>query len=237
MPRFTLIIAAAGRSRRFGSATEKKPFVIVHGKPVWQHAVEAFAHRREVAEILMAVAPEDREYVETKFGPNLIFANVRLVDGGEERSDSVLRALQAMGGESDFVAVHDAARPCVEREAIDRVFAAAVKEGAAILASPVTATLKRVDAEKRIVETVDRSGLWMAQTPQVFRRDWLVEAYAARRGQPTDEAQAVEACGYPVTIVEGAATNLKITTADDLTLAKNWLKGRSGGDALGLFGN
>jgi 2-C-methyl-D-erythritol 4-phosphate cytidylyltransferase len=108
---------------------------------------------------------------------------------------------------------------------IDQVFEAAQHDGAAILATPVTATLKRADPKNRITETVRRDALWEAQTPQVFRRDLLIEAYAKRgKGPATDDAQLVERLGHPVTIVPCSPLNLKITTRDDLKLAEQVLK-------------
>jgi 2-C-methyl-D-erythritol 4-phosphate cytidylyltransferase len=155
--------------------------------------------------------------------------NVKIVLGGKERFDSVANALQRVADEADFVAVHDAVRPCLQAEQIDAVFAAAAAVGAAVLAVPVTDTLKRADAKGRIEATVSRDRLWLAQTPQVFRKDWLIEAYA-RRGQLgqaiTDDAQLVEAAGHPVQIVEGDPSNIKITTRADLQLAEAILKSR-----------
>jgi 2-C-methyl-D-erythritol 4-phosphate cytidylyltransferase len=128
----------------------------------------------------------------------------------------------------EFIAVHDAVRPCVTTEQIDAVFAAAKQHGAAILAARVTDTLKRVEGQF-IRETPSREGLWFAQTPQVFRRDVLEAAYARRESLGnaiTDDAQLVEAMGLKVAVVEGAATNIKITTRDDLVLAAAILKAR-----------
>ena len=124
----------------------------------------------------------------------------------------------------DFVAVHDAARPCIAGEWITSVFSAAEKSGAAILAIPVAGTLKRVAADRTIVETVARDGLWEAQTPQVFRRTLLLEAYA-KRGDfaATDDAQLVERLGHAVTIVPGSPINMKITTREDLRFAEKAL--------------
>jgi 2-C-methyl-D-erythritol 4-phosphate cytidylyltransferase len=124
-----------------------------------------------------------------------------------------------------MVAIHDAARPCIAGAWIDRVFEAGARTGAAILAIPVVGTLKRVNAEKMITETVDRTGLWEAQTPQVFSRDVLTRAFAANHGrQTTDEAQLVESIGQKVTVVPGSPINLKITSREDLRLAEHSLK-------------
>ena len=125
----------------------------------------------------------------------------------------------------DMVAIHDAARPCIATAWIDRVFAAGVRTGAAILAIPVVGTLKRVAADHTITETGDRTGLWAAQTPQVFARDLLTRAFAAHQeGQATDEASVVERLGHPVTVVQGSPINLKITCREDLKLAEQALK-------------
>ncbi len=121
--------------------------------------------------------------------------------------------------------MHDAARPCLVDEWIDKVFQAAAKSGAAIFAIPVNGTLKRVAADKTIEQTVDREHLWEAQTPQVFRRQLLLDAYAQRGGEPaTDDAQLVERLGHPVTVVPGSPLNLKITSREDLRLVEQALK-------------
>jgi 2-C-methyl-D-erythritol 4-phosphate cytidylyltransferase len=163
------------------------------------------------------------------YGANLGFMGVKLVEGGARRCDTVAAALAAVSEEAEFVAVHDAARPCVTAEMIDAVFAEAVKSGAAILAAPVTGTLKRVGESKVVEATESRAGLYEAQTPQVFRKDLLLNAYSGLEGKDediTDEAQAVERTGHPVAVVTSDQTNLKITTKADMTLAAAILKAR-----------
>ncbi len=221
MPRFAVILPAAGRSSRLRIQRRKKPFLDLKGRAVWVRAAELFTGREDVAQMLLVVAKEDREWFEEKFRPNLAFMDIEIVEGGAERADSVAQALARVRADIDFVAVHDAARPLLVKKWIDRVFQAAVDSGAAILAIPITATLKRVADDRTVMETVPREGLWEAQTPQVFRRDWLLEAYA-QRGETaaTDDAQLVERLGHPVTVVEGSPMNLKITTADDFEMAK-----------------
>ena len=222
MARFAVIFPAAGRSERFKDK-KKKPFVDLDGRAVWIRAVEPFLNRDDVAQLLLVIAPEDREEVQRRYRANLAFMGIRLVDGGAERHDSVAAALEQLADDIDHVAVHDAVRPCVTKELIDKVFAAAVEHGAAIPAVPVADTLKRVDEAKHIVqETVSRTGMWYAQTPQAFRRDWLEEAYRTRPSGPgiTDDAQLVEQAGHPVAVVQGSPLNLKITTRQDLTLAR-----------------
>ena len=225
MPRFAVILPAAGKSSRFRDQHYKKPFAPLDGRPVWMHVADRFANRAEVAQTLLVIAPEDREYFAEKFAGNAAMLGIEVVEGGAERYDSVQKALARVSADIDFVAVHDAARPCVAAEWIDAVFAAAVKSGAAILAIPVQGTVKRANPDQTIAETVARDKLWEAQTPQVFRRQLLIDAYARRGQQPaTDDAQLVERLGQPVTIVPGSPMNIKITTKEDLRMASALLK-------------
>jgi 2-C-methyl-D-erythritol 4-phosphate cytidylyltransferase len=221
----TVILPAAGQSRRFHDKAYKKPFAPLGGRAVWLHSAERFMNRADAKQVIVCVAAEDRDLFDLKFGANIAILGVQVVEGGQHRTDSVQRALERVKNEIDFVAVHDAARPCIADPWIDDVFAAAVRDGAAILAAPINATLKRADQKKRIVETVDRESLWEAQTPQVFRRQLLIDAYAKRGRDPvTDDAQLVERLGHAVTIVPCSQLNLKITTRDDLKLAEQVLK-------------
>ncbi len=225
MPTFGVILAAAGQSSRFQDANYKKPFAPLAGRAVWMHSAEKFLERSDVKQVVIVVAPEDREPFLEKFGANLAFMGVTLAEGGQQRADSVRRGLEKLGPEIDMVAIHDAARPCIAAAWIDRVFEAGARTGAAILATPVVGTLKRVGTDSTITETVDRRGLWEAQTPQVFSRDLLLRAFASiSGGQPTDEAQLVESIGQRVTVVPGSPINLKITSRDDLRLAEQALK-------------
>ncbi len=225
MPSFAVILPAAGKSSRFRDPHYKKPFVPLDNRPVWLHAAEKFTNRSDVQQTLLVISPEDREAFQSKIGANAALLGIEIVDGGAERTDSVANALARVRADIDFVAIHDAARPCIAEEWIDSVFAAAVKSGAAILAAQINGTLKRVAADKTIAETVSRENLWEAQTPQVFRRQLLIDAYARRGGPPaTDDAQMVERLGHKVTVVSGSPMNLKITTKDDLRLAAAILK-------------
>jgi len=230
VPRFAVILPAAGQSSRFRDQHYKKPFAPLEGRPVWMHVADKFAGRSDVVQTILIIAPEDREHFSEKFGGNAALLGIEVVEGGAERYDSVGRALERVTADADFIAVHDAARPCIASEWIDAVFAAAARSGAAILATPVTATLKRAGSnqktqEQTVQETVSRENLWQAQTPQVFRRDLLLSAYARRGQQPaTDDAQLVERLGHPVTLVPGSPMNIKITTRDDLPMASALLK-------------
>jgi 2-C-methyl-D-erythritol 4-phosphate cytidylyltransferase len=222
---FAVILPAAGKSSRFRDKHYKKPFAPLGGRAVWLHSAEKFLHRGDVKQVIIVVSPEDREFFDLKFSSNVAILGIDVVSGGAERADSIQNALERVNAEIEYIAVHDAARPCIADEWITNVFEAAQKSGAAILAIPVGGTLKRVGAEQKIVETVSREGLWEAQTPQVFRRKILFDAYARRQGfNATDDAQLVERTGQSVTVVNGSPVNLKITTQEDLRLAEQALK-------------
>ena len=227
MSKVAVIIPAAGRSERFGG--ENKALAKVDGRPAFLRTVEHFINRDDVLQTILVVAGKELEQVRSKYGPNLGFMGVLLVEGGEERADSVAAGLENVKEEVELVAIHDAARPCVTAQMIDAVFAEAAKTGAAILATPLTGTVKRVSAAGVIDATVPREGLFEAQTPQVFRRQLIIEAYANRstEGEPvTDDAQLVEAAGHPVSVVKSDPTNIKITTKADTTLANAIIKAR-----------
>lgn len=225
MPSFAVILPAAGRSSRFHDKYYKKPFAQLAGRAVWIHAAERFIKRDDCVQTILIISAEDREQFEMKFSANAAIMGIEVVDGGAERADSVENALARVKEDVDFIVVHDAARPCVAEPWIDAVFDAAEKQDAAMLATPVTGTLKRVAKDHRVEETVSREGLWEAQTPQVFRRELLLEAYAKRDGfAATDDAQLVERLGRPVAVVSCSPLNLKITTRDDLRLAEQVLK-------------
>jgi 2-C-methyl-D-erythritol 4-phosphate cytidylyltransferase len=226
MAQVAVIIPAAGRSSRFKDK-EKKPFVNLDGRAVWLRTVELFVTRPDVVQTILVVAKADQEAFRRRNTAHMAFMNVQIADGGAERSESVANALKLLKPEVDFIAVHDAVRPCLTAALIDAVFARAVATGAALLAIPVAETLKQVGPQNEIKATLPRQGLWIAQTPQVFRRDWLEAAYANRAqvGKDiTDDCQLLEAAGHPVHVVEGAATNIKITTKADLILAEAILK-------------
>jgi 2-C-methyl-D-erythritol 4-phosphate cytidylyltransferase len=227
MGRFGVILPAAGQSRRFGSDGPGKVERTLAGRAVWSHAASAFAGRADVVVILLAVSADDRERFERDHADDLAAMGVRVVEGGAERHDTVARALAALDRSCDHVAVHDAARPCIDRATIDAVFAAAIEHGAALPGLSVTDTLKRVDEAGWAEATVPRAGLVAVQTPQAFRRDLLERAHAERHrleAAITDDAQLVEAIGHRVRVVPGSPWNLKITTRDDLNRAELYFR-------------
>lgn len=187
---------------------------------MWEHAAERFRSCDAVGPIVAVIADEDRQRWETEFAETRRRLDVSIVIGGKERVESVQAALRAVP-DADWIAVHDAARPLVTEQDITAVFSAAYRDGAAILATPVRGTLKRDTGDLSGCCTLDRSRIWEAQTPQVFRGDWLREAYQRWRGRPvTDDAQLVELAGHPVRLVHGSDTNLKITRPEDLRVAE-----------------
>ena len=222
------IICAAGASKRFGGK-RKKPLVDVAGRAAFLRSVELFSDRDDVKQILLAIAPEDEELVNVKWGANLKFFNVKICFGGEERFDTVSKALELVKDDIELIAVHDAVRCCVRKEWIDKVIAKAADTGAAILACPVVATVKEVD-KNTIIKTVERAGLYEAQTPQVFRAELLKKAYGnlanLDRSKISDDAQLVEALGEKVFIVETDSSNIKITRPSDIAIAEAILKSR-----------
>ena len=223
-----VIICAAGASSRFGGK-RKKPFVDVDGRAVFLRSVEIFSSREDVKQILLAIAPEDEELVSVKWGPNLKFYNVKICFGGAERFDTVQKGLELIKDDIELIAVHDAVRCCVKEKWIDEVIAETAKTGAAILACPVVATLKEAKG-KVIIQTVDRAGLYEAQTPQVFKAELLRKAYEnlknLDRSKISDDSQLVEAIGEKVSIVETDSSNIKITRQSDIAIAEAILKSR-----------
>jgi 2-C-methyl-D-erythritol 4-phosphate cytidylyltransferase len=223
-----VVLLAAGKSTRF-SGLDKKPFALLDGRAVWLRSAEIFSTRHDVCQILLVVPPEDEAEFRRRFAANLAFMEITPCVGGAERYDSVANALAALKPDAEFVAVHDTARPCVHPDQVDAVVSTGKATGAAILAVPIADTIKQADVQRHVTATIPRGGLWLAQTPQVFRTEWLREAHARRaekKLKATDDAELVESCGRRVTIVDGAPTNIKITTNADLDLAAAILKAR-----------
>jgi 2-C-methyl-D-erythritol 4-phosphate cytidylyltransferase len=223
-----VIICAAGASSRFGEK-RKKPFVDLDGRAVFLRSVEIFSGRDDVKQILLAISPEDEELVNVKWGPNLKFFNTTVCFGGAERFDTVQKSLELIKNDIELIAIHDAVRCCVKNEWIDKVITEAAKTGAAMLACPVVATIKEVK-DNTIIRTVDRAGLYEAQTPQVFEASLLKKAYAnlknLDKSKISDDAQLVEALGEKVSIVETDSSNIKITHKADIAIAEAILKSR-----------
>ncbi len=216
------VIPAAGAGRRMGAALPKQ-YLDLAGLPVLEHSLRLFLAHPRIHGLAVALDPTDTRWDRL---PSARHPTIRRVPGGAERCHSVLNALEALAGqagEDDWVLVHDAARPCLRREDLDRLIA--TLEGhpvGGLLGIPVRDTMKAADAHGQVQHTVPREGLWHAFTPQMFRlgvlRRALTQALAA--GQlVTDDASAMELAGHSPLLVEGHADNLKITRPEDLPLA------------------
>ena len=210
------IIPAAGSGTRMGGA--RKAFLEIGGKTLLQHCLDAFLSIDEITQIVVALPSE--EVRASSNGQQR--GRVRLVAGGAHRADSVRAALRHLSPEVDVVIIHDAARPLITARLIRAVLEHAARGESATVAVPVTDTLHRVDGDQRIVETPNRAQLWRAQTPQAFPRPILEQAYGriANASAATDEAGLVARAGFPVRIIPGDVSNLKITTPDDVVIAE-----------------
>lgn len=225
------VVVAAGAGRRMQRA-ENKVFLRIGGTPVLLHSLRVFAAHPAVARIVVVARAGEEERVRTLAQDLPPAKPVQVVTGGAERQDSVYAGLRALEG-CDVVLVHDAARPFVRPQHVDRLLAAVEETGAACLGVPVKDTVKRVDADGTIAATPPRSSLWLAQTPQAFWRALLLEAHEAARADgvaATDDAALVEWLGHPVRMVMGDYDNLKITTPEDVVVAEALLRWREGDD-------
>src|SRR5689334_5582431 len=232
--KIAVILPAAGLGTRMGkvpaekTGTSRKQFMQLEGSPILIHTVRKFAASDRVSEILVAARPEDREWVSEmvrEFG-----AKVRVVEGGNSRQDSVENALASLAPDTDLVAVHDAVRPFIDLETIHKVFDEAAATGAAIVAVPAVDTVKQVTRgteHVKVRSTIPREKLVMAQTPQVFRYELIMRAFASARADGftgTDESSLVERLDVEVSVVPGTDRNLKITKPGDMELAHLFLR-------------
>jgi 2-C-methyl-D-erythritol 4-phosphate cytidylyltransferase len=223
------IIVAAGGSRRVGF---DKLFAMIAGKPVIAHSIDAFERADSVSEIIV-VAREERHDEVKKIVDRENFKKVRsIIPGGEYRQDSVHAGLDRVKADAKYIAVHDAARPLITTEQIDRVFEQCRTHGATALAEPINDTIKRADVALAVTGSVAREQLYAMQTPQIFERHLIEEAYRAVYAQNisvTDEVSAVERLGRKVVLVPNEEINFKITYRRDLPLAAFVLKQRRHG--------
>lgn len=222
--RVAAVVVAAGRGERVG--VPGKVLLPLAGAPMIAWALRALEEAAGVGAVVVAAGAHTREAI-ARLVADERFAKVHAVaPGGERRQDSVAAGLAALPEGIEIVVIHDGARPLAEAELFNRCVRAAAETGAAIAATPVADTLKRA-ADGVIIETVDREGLWAAQTPQAFRLSVLREAMAAHAGETvTDEALLCEAAGLPVRIVPASAANLKVTRPEDIPVAEALLRAR-----------
>jgi len=229
--RVAVILPAAGLGTRMGkgaaekTGTSRKQFMLLEGSPILLHTVRKFTASPRVSEIVVAVRAEDMEWVSDMLQRGFPGRPVRAVEGGNSRQQSVGNALNAIAPDTDLVAVHDAVRPFIDQETIDKVLDEAAETGAAIVGVPAVDTVKQVirgTSHVRIRSTLPREKLVMAQTPQVFRYDLLKRAFEMARADGfagTDESSLVERLDVEVSVVMGTDRNIKITKPGDMDLA------------------
>jgi 2-C-methyl-D-erythritol 4-phosphate cytidylyltransferase len=208
----------------------RKQFRPLGGLPLLVHSLRVFQASPVIDAVVLAVPEADRQYCRTEIVDAHGFTKVsHVVAGGKERQDSVRQALAVVGEDVDLVVIHDAVRPCVTEAMVRQVVEAAAVDGAAIIALPMRDTVKQVGGNRLIERTIDRKPLWLAQTPQAFRRDWLEEAHRKAQTEglaATDDAFLVEWMGHPVRVVEGSGENIKITRPEDLVIGEAILTAR-----------
>lgn len=219
----SVIMPAAGLSLRMGTDV-RKPFIMIGEKPVFFYTLEQFYKLKRVKEIIFVVNKEDLSTVIEKWSDELkTYKVTKIIAGGERRQDSVYQGLSRLDSDTKIVLIHDAVRPLVKKDEIEAVIKRTEEKGAAILASPMKLTVKKVNSSLEIIETVPRNDLWMAQTPQGFKRDLILKAYEKikdTKAELTDDAEVVERAGHTVEVVPGSYDNIKITTREDLRLAE-----------------
>jgi len=219
----SVIMPAAGRSLRMG-ANVRKPFIMIGEKPVFFYTLEKFCKLKRVKEIIFVVNQMDRSTVIEKWSDELkAYKVTKIVTGGERRQDSIYNGLSHLDPATEIILIHDAVRPLVQSKEIEAVIKSTEEKGAAIVASPMKLTVKKANSSLEIIKTVPRHDLWMAQTPQGFKRDLIVNAYDKIKDtneEFTDDAEVVEKAGYTIGIVSGSYDNIKITTREDLRLTE-----------------
>jgi 2-C-methyl-D-erythritol 4-phosphate cytidylyltransferase len=234
----SVIIPAAGLGTRMGRSTperegiSRKQFMLLNGSPILLHTIRKFVSSPSISEIVVALRPDDLSWAEDLFKVQQFSKPVRVVEGGESRQQSVEHALSTIGEDTDLVAVHDAVRPFIERETIEKVVAEASQTGAAIVGVVPVDTVKQVHRNK-VRATLPRERLILTQTPQVFRLDLLRHAFEKARQDlfvGTDESSLVERLEeVEVSVVLGTDRNIKITKPTDMELARLYLALESGG--------
>ena len=228
--RTVALVPAAGRGLRMGGHVPKQ-FLSLGGHPILIQSLRMLQTSPIIQEIILAVPEAELQYcLDHILSPGEFGKVTKVVPGGAQRQDSVRHALAEVGEETDIVLVHDAVRPFLTLDMIRNVVQAAAEHGAAIVALPMRDTVKYVRADGVIEKTVDRRPLWLAQTPQAFRRTWLEEGHrkALQNGtQATDDSDLVEQIGKPVVVVEGSGENIKVTRPEDLVIGEAILRSRT----------
>ena len=229
--RVVAVVPAGGTGKRMGAGTPKQ-FLMLDGVPMMLHSLQTLERAPGVTDIVLVVPKEECARALAEVVERYGLKKVRkVVPGGATRQESVHHGLNEVDADVEIVVVHDAVRPFVTEDLIERSIEAARKHGGAIAAVPMKDTPKQVGLDGLIQRTLDRHELWLAQTPQTFRRALVVEAYrkaGVEHVHATDDAALAERLGHPVAIVEGSWENIKITTPEDMVLAEAILAARKG---------
>jgi len=228
MSHTTAIIVAAGEGRRIGGEVPKT-YLPVCGRLMVLRTLDQFFSAQAIEEVVLVIAADEFLRCETMLRDDSELANRPwiLQSGGPTRQQSVKKGLEKIGSDTDIVVIHDGARPFVSPALIDRCVQASRDKGAVVVGVPVRDTIKIVSNDRWVQTTLSRSSLWAIQTPQGFRKQWIVEAHdrAAREAfEATDDAMLVERIGKPVFVVDGESTNIKITTPEDVWFAEALLR-------------
>ena len=228
MRRVGCVIPAAGEGLRLGGP-RRKPFVTLFSAPLVLHVLRACERAAAIESIVVAAHPDDASAMRRLVARQRLRKVHTIVAGGASRAESVRLGLDALPPQVTLVAIHDAARPCVTPALLNGAVAQASRDGAVACGLPASVTVKAVDDARHVRLTLDRESLWFVQTPQVCRRDWLLEAMARaekRLASFPDDVSILEWAGFPVRMVPGDPWNLKVTTREDLVLAEAILRRR-----------
>lgn len=228
MPDLSVIVPAAGSGSRMGENLPK-PFLNLGGLPILSRTLRCFNYPNRVVEIVLAVSPEFKSLAEDAVNKADLVVPVKIVDGGSERMYSISNALAEVSTSAKFVAVHDAVRPFISRDLLDRLYNAVRESGACIPGISVTDTIKQIESDGIVRQTLLRDELRAVQTPQLFSLPVLREAYRfaiSNQRFGTDDASLVEQSGYDVLLIDGEQDNFKITYPVDLKRAEEYIKSK-----------
>ena len=227
----TAIFPAAGRGSRM-KANRNKILLELSGETILVQTLKKFAEIDRISNLIIAVAKDEIPLITLLLESKNFSKPIQIVEGGSERQFSIYNAIQKIPSESEIVLIHDAARPLISVEIIDRVIDSAIEFGGSIAAVPEKNTIKIATSDQFVDKTLPRNLLWEIQTPQAFRREIIEKAYESAISEKflgTDDSSLVERIGYPVKIVESESSNIKITTPDDLLFAKEFIRRRDDG--------
>lgn len=222
----SVVIVAAGRGKRMGADVNKQ-YLELNGKEILAHTIEKFQTCNEITDIIIVTGKDEIRHCNKHICEKYGFSKVKnIVAGGKERQDSVYNGLLAVSEQAHIVLIHDGARPLIKNQQIKESIKVAAEVGACVVGVPVTDTVKICDADQLVTQTPSRDTLWAIQTPQTFKYDLIMRAYKEgieKKLVVTDDSMMVEALGWPVKVVSGRYDNIKITTPEDLVIAKNMM--------------